>query len=128
MLRNGIFNTIEWFNSHFEPHAPKWHFEELGHGGIVPTQCCRDRVAFEFCCSSLYIVEVSKGIGKENGNAAPVSEPFRHSGASAECLSVRFIDSLKYDPSLYIVMVCKAAKNKMGMLTLCRKRSDTVVL
>jgi hypothetical protein len=27
MLRNGILNTIEWFNLHFEPHAPKWHFE-----------------------------------------------------------------------------------------------------
>jgi hypothetical protein len=22
-----ILNTIEWFNSHFEPHALKWHFE-----------------------------------------------------------------------------------------------------
>jgi hypothetical protein len=22
-----ILNTIEWFNSHFEPHAPEWHFE-----------------------------------------------------------------------------------------------------
>jgi hypothetical protein len=27
MPHNAILNTIEWFNSHFEPHAPEWHFE-----------------------------------------------------------------------------------------------------